>query len=166
MNAKRKPAWAFFFAYCVSMAFWAKLLSTSLSKSTHWSFSSSPASVITVSSRSSADRAIIGARVPGIDLPVPGGNGLQRVHVRIRELVDDGLRHLPVCVVHDPLLRPGDGVGKALNDLRMRRHIALAGEIGGVGDLPGLLADGAEDIPVSGALYLRGGGLKQRHIVP
>ena len=97
---------------------------------------------------------------------MPGGNGLQGIQVRIRELVDDGLRHLPIRVVHDPLLRPRDGVGKALNDLRMRRHITLAGEIGGVGDLPGLLADGAEDIPMSGALYLRGGGLKQRHIVP
>ena len=43
------------------MAFSAKLLSTSASKSTHCAFVSSPASVITVSSRSSAERAIMGA---------------------------------------------------------------------------------------------------------
>ena len=59
---KRKPLRAFFFCYfMLSMAFSAKLLSTSASKSTHCAFVSSPASVITVSSRSSAERAIMGA---------------------------------------------------------------------------------------------------------
>ena len=47
--------------FMLSMAFSAKLLSTSASKSTHCAFVSSPASVITVSSRSSAERAIMGA---------------------------------------------------------------------------------------------------------
>ena len=52
----------FLFCYfMLSMAFSAKLLSTSASKSTHCAFVSSPASVITVSSRSSAERAIMGA---------------------------------------------------------------------------------------------------------
>ena len=60
MNAKKKARTGFLFCLLRFHGLLAKLLSTSLSKSTHWSFSSSPASVITVSSRSSADRAIMG----------------------------------------------------------------------------------------------------------
>ena len=45
-------------------------------------------------------------------------------------------------------------------------HIAAGGKVGGVGYLAGFLADGAEDIPVSGALHLGGGRLKQCHIIP
>ena len=59
---KKKALAGFLFCYfMLSMAFAAKLLSTSASKSTHCAFVSSPASVITVSSRSSAERAIMGA---------------------------------------------------------------------------------------------------------
>ena len=61
-RAKKKALAGFlFFYFMLSMAFSAKLLSTSASKSTHCAFVSSPASVITVSSRSSAERAIMGA---------------------------------------------------------------------------------------------------------
>ena len=46
-----------------------------------------------------------GRGVPRVDLPVTGGDGLQRVQIGVRELVDDGLRHLPVGVRFTKLYR-------------------------------------------------------------
>ena len=46
-----------------------------------------------------------GRGVPRVDLPVTGGDGLQRIQIGVRELVDDGLRHLPVGVRFTKLYR-------------------------------------------------------------
>ena len=69
-------------------------------------------------------------------------------------------------MLRHPLLGPGNGIDKALDRLRVGVHIAAGSEIRGVRDLAALLADRAQNIPLSGLLHLRGGGLKQGHIVP
>ena len=60
MNAKKKARMGFLFCLLRFHGLLGKAVVHQLVEVTHWSFSSSPASVITVSSRSSADRAIMG----------------------------------------------------------------------------------------------------------
>ena len=106
-----------------------------------------------------------GCGIPRIALAVPRHYFLQEVDGGVGELVGNGFCHLAVSVLCDPALRLGDGVGEALNHIRMLRHIALAGEICRVGDLAALFAHRAEDVALACQLHLGGGGLKEGHIV-
>ena len=97
---------------------------------------------------------------------MPLGDGGEDGQVAVWELGRNGGGNLLRCVLLHPRLAPGDGPGEALNDVGILFQVTGGGEVGGVGDLTALLADGAEDVTLPGQLHFGGGGLEEGGVVP
>ena len=102
---------------------------------------------------------------PGVDGLVVFHHLDEDLHIGIGEV---GLQHrgnLLRRVGKHPLLPPADGSGKTCKELRILRHLALGGKIGGKRHLTAGLTNRSQDIALALELHCRGGGLEDGDIV-